>query len=134
MSQTLSDATESVLRDPLTLLLTGLGITFHPYEYLGGLFLALAGASLASVLNKDKDRRSFWLVMLSAFFVAHIAVLVVTSFWPGISVQLVMAAAGFGSRYAARLALRVFGLIEERGDKIADRIVDKVLPPDKGDP
>lgn len=122
---------EEVVRHPLNLVLAGLGITFAPHEYLGGLFLALAGASIASSMNRDQDRRGFWLVMLTAIFVSHLAAMAAEAIWPGVPFQLVMSIAGFGSRYLVKIALRAFGLIEERSDKIADRIVDRVLPDDK---
>lgn len=126
--KTVSDNAESVVRDPLALVLTGLGISFAPHEYIGGLFLALAGASIATAMNRDEDSRKFWLVMLTAVFVSHLVAMGAEYFWPKLPFQLVMALAGFGSRYVVRAALRVFGLLEERGDKLADAIVDKILP------
>lgn len=126
--------TESIARDWLTLLLTGLGISFLAHEYLGGLFLALAGASIAMHFDKDTDRRAFWAVMLVAFFVSHLAAIGAQTWRPEWSPQFVMAAAGFASRYATRTALRVLGLLEKRSDKIADHIVDRVFPADPNAP
>lgn len=131
VAQTVSDNAEAIVRDPLTLVLTGLGITFAPHEYLGGLLLALAGASIASAMNRDQDRRRFWLIMLTALFISHLAAMGAGSIWPTLPFQLVMALAGFGSRYLVKMMLRVFGILEERSDKIADRIVDRVFPDDK---
>lgn len=128
MKEVVLSQSESIARDWLSLLLTGLGITFLPHEYLGGLFLALAGASIAMHFDRETDRRAFWAVMLVAFFVSHIAAMAAQAWRPEWSPQFVMAAAGFASRYATRTALRVLGLLEKRGDKIADHIVDRVLP------
>lgn len=126
MKEAIVSQTEALARDWLTLLLTGLGISFLAHEYIGGLFLALAGASIAS--HFEKDRRAFWLVMLVAFFVSHVAAIAAHSWRPEWSPQLVMALTGFGSRFAVRLALRVMGLLEKKGDRIADGIVDRVFP------
>lgn len=128
MKEAIVSQTESIARDWLTLLLTGLGISFLAHEYVGGLFLALAGASIASHFDKETDRRAFWLVMLVAFFVSHLAAIAAQSWRPEWSPQVVMGIAGFASRYATRTALRVLGLLEKRGDKIADGIVDRVFP------
>jgi hypothetical protein len=127
ITHAISENAEAIVRDPLTLILTGLGISFAPHEYLGGLFLALAGASIASAMNRDQDRRRFWLIMLTALFISHLAAMGAEAIWPVLPFQLVMALAGFGSRYLVKMMLRVFGILEERSDKIADAIVDKVL-------
>jgi O-antigen/teichoic acid export membrane protein len=133
VTSAISDNAEAIVRDPLTLILTGLGISFAPHEYLGGLFLALAGASIASAMNRDQDRRRFWLVMLTAVFISHLAAMGAESIWPELPFQLVMALAGFGSRYLVKMMLRVFGILEERADKVADKIVARVLPDDRKD-
>jgi hypothetical protein len=132
MSGMIASTAESAARDWSTLLFTGLGITFLPHEYLGGLFLALAGASIARHFDKETDRRELWAVMLVAFFVSHLAALAAQVWAPTWPPQGVMAAAGFASRFATRTALRVLGLVEKRSDRIADRIVDRVLPPGQG--
>ncbi|SEN18706.1 hypothetical protein SAMN04488103_103317 [Gemmobacter aquatilis] len=122
-------------KDPLTLALAGLGITFAPYEWLGGLFLALAGAAFAMRSDPEQDRRELWLVMLGAFLASHIAALIWQR-WPGewwtmhAPVQAVMLATGFLSRRLTRFALRLAGLVEARGDVIAERVVERFLPPD----
>ena len=134
MKETVIAQTEGLARDWLTLLLTGLGISFLAHEYVGGLFLALAGASIASRFDQETDRKAFWLVMLVAFFVSHVAAIVAQAYAPTWSPQLVMASAGFASRYATRTALRVLGLLEKRSDKIADHIVDRVFPSDPNAP
>lgn len=131
ITHAVSENAEAVVRDPIALILTGLGISFAPHEYIGGLFLALAGASIASAMNRDQDRRRFWLIMLTAVFISHLAAMGAESIYPALPFQLVMSLAGFGSRYLVKMMLRVFGTLEERSDKIADRIVDRVLPDDE---
>lgn len=125
------ESVEDVIKQPLNLIFTGLGITFAPHAYLGGLFLALAGASIASSFNEKQDRKGFWIVMLTAIFVSHLAAMVAGNFWPSVAPQFVMAAAGFASRFIVKIAIRSLGIVEERSDKVADKIVDKFLPDDK---
>lgn len=121
------DQAESISRDWLTLALAGLGISFFPYAYVGGLFLALAGASLAVHFDKQTPRSHLFFTMLTAFFVAHIAVLMTQAWAPQWQPQLVMAGAGFASRYVARMAFRVIGRVEARGEEIADKITDRLI-------
>lgn len=128
ITQAVSENAEAIVRDPLTLVLTGLGISFAPHEYLGGLLLALAGASIASAMSREQDRRRFWLVMLTAIFISHLAAIGAESVWPSVPFQLVMALSGFGSQYLVKIMLRTFGLLEERSDKLADRIIDRIIP------
>lgn len=117
-------------RDWLTLALAGLGITFAPHEWIGGMFLALAGASYARHIEPEQDRRELWAVMVAAFIASHAAAIFVQRWYPGMPVQLVMLGAGFFSRRVTRWALRFAGLVEDRGDVIAGRVVDKFLPHD----
>ena len=131
----MKDALADQSKDWLTLLLAGLGFSLNPHEWLGGMFLALAGASLARHWQPERDRQELWAVMLAAFLVSHAAALAVQAWhfaWP---IQIVMLGAGFASRYATRFALRMIGRIETRTDTIADRVIDRVLPrnPDQKD-
>lgn len=129
------DAIADHAKDPLTLALAGLGVTFAPYEWIGGLFLALAGAAFAMRSDPEQDRRELWLVMLGAFLASHAAALI-WQHWPAewwtahAPVQAVMLVTGFLSRRLTRFALRLAGLVEARGDVIADRVVERFLPPD----
>lgn len=120
-------------KDWLTLALTGLGISFAAHEWIGGMFLALAGAAFAMRSDPEQDHRELWMVLLGAFLCAHIAAIMAHRWAPGIPVQAVMAVAGFFSRRLTRLALRMAGMIEDRGDRIADRLIDRVLPDDRED-
>lgn len=124
----IANQAEALSRDWMTLLLAGLGISFFPYAYIGGLFLALAGASLAMHFDRDTPRIHLFGVMMTAFFVSHIAALIAQAWAPSFQPQLVMAGAGFASRYVARIAIRMFGRVEKRSDVLADRITDRILP------
>lgn len=116
-------------RDWLTLFFAGLGVSFAPHEWIGGMFLALAGASLARHMEPEQDRRELWAVIVAAFMASHVAGMAAHAWVPAWPVQLPMMAAGFASRRATRIAMRVLGLIEARSDTIADRVIDRVLPP-----
>lgn len=121
-------AAEYVMKDWLGLLFAGLGITFAPHQWLGGMFLALAGASVARHFDPERDRRELWVVFLTAFVVSHLAAIIAHLWLPGWPVQLVMAASGFGSRRLARFASRFLDRIEARAADVADRGLDRILP------
>jgi hypothetical protein len=118
-------------KDFLTWFLLGLGVTFAAQAWVGGMFLAMAGATFAMKAQPERDKIELWAVLGGAFIVAHVAAMVTFHFWPEWPVQIVMASAGFFSRYIIRFALRVAGLIEGRADRIVDRAIDRVLPDDK---
>lgn len=124
-------ATEDVLKDWLSLLFAGLGITFAPHQWLGGMFLALAGASIARHIDPERDRRELWVVFLTAFVIAHLAAIMAQLWMPAWPVQLVMALSGFGSRRLARFASRFLDRIEARAGDVADRSLDRILPGSK---
>lgn len=127
----MQDHAISVARDWLTLALTGLGISFLPHEYLGGMFLSLAGASLASHWDKTENRKAFWVSMLTAFFVSHVAAMAAAIWLPALLPQLVMAATGLASSRLMSFAMKLFGVIESRSDKIADKLADRILQDDE---
>lgn len=137
------DATISVLKDWLSLFLLGMGITLAPYEYIGGMFLALAGAAISRAWEKDQNRRrgitveregnfQFILVVLTAFFVATLAASVVRTHFPSWNVQLIMALSGFASRRIVLFGMIFVDNIYNRSDKLADKIINKVFPDEEG--
>lgn len=127
--KTMNDAAADLAKDWLTLGLAGLGITFAPaHEYLGGLFLGLSGAGFAAHLAPEKARIELWAAMLGGFLVSHLAAIAAHVWLPALPIQLVMAAAGFGSRFVARFALRALGIIEGKADRVVDGVIDRVLP------
>lgn len=138
------EAIGTVLKDATSLILIGMGITFAPHVYFGGLFLALAGAAIARAWEKDQAEKAghplpkeggfrLFLVILTAFFVSTLVAIMVMHFWPNWSVQLVMAVSGFASRKVVVLALSVIESLSHKGDTIANRWIDKAFPPQKKD-
>ena len=134
MKETIVHNAEAIARDWLTLALFGLGVTFSPEQYIGGMILALAGASLATKLDSESKRLGIWGTLIAAFFISHLAVLVAHIFYASVSPQAVMAVSGFASRYIARFLLRFLQRVLTRSDAISDRIVDRVFPPDPNAP
>ncbi|WP_347139985.1 hypothetical protein [Paracoccus sp. SSK6] len=128
MKDTLVQNAEALARDWLSLLLIGLGITFSPGSYIGGMFLALAGASLATTLDSESRRLGIFGTLIAAFFISHVAVIVTIHFFHTWSPQLVMATSGFASRYIARFFLRLLQRIETRSDELSDRVIDRFAP------
>lgn len=131
----------SIMRDATSLILLGLGITFAPHVYFGGLFLALAGAAIARAWEKDhaakagqslprENNLKLTLVIVTAFFVSTLVGTTVHSIWPDWSVQLVMAASGFASRWLIILVLNTVISLSNKGDTVANRILNKILPGD----
>ena len=131
MEKKVKDVIADHVKDWTTLALAGLGISFAPYEWVGGMFLAVAGATFAMRSDPEQDSRELWLVILGAFLASHLAAMASHKFAPDFPVQVSMFLAGFFSRRITRFALRFAGLIEQRGDKIADRVIDKFI--DGGD-
>ncbi|RWR35006.1 hypothetical protein D2T29_00575 [Sinirhodobacter populi] len=115
------------MKDWLTLALTGLGISFAPHEWLGGMFLALAGAAFAMRTDPERDERELWLVFLGAFLASHLAAIGAHLWMPEFPKQVVMAITGFFSRRVTGIALSVGGAVERRSDRIADRLIDRTL-------
>ena len=129
----------SILRDATSLVLLGLGITFAPHIYLGGLFLALAGAAVARAWEKDQAARAghplprepnmkLTLVIITAFFISTLSAITVHYFWPKWSIQVVMAASGFASRWLVVLMINTLFSLSKKGDSLASRILNKILP------
>lgn len=130
----MKDVAADVAKDWLTLALAGLGITFAPaHEYFGGLFLGLAGASLAARLRPEKEPLELWAVMLMGFLGSHAAALATNLWLTAWTVQLPMLAGGFASRFATGFALRAMGLIEGKADRIVDGTLDRILPDKESD-
>lgn len=127
----MKDAAADHAKDWLTLALAGLGISFAPHEWIGGMFLALAAAAFAMRSDPEQDQRELWLVMLGAFLASHLAGMAAHWWLPAFPVQVAMAVAGFFSRRLTRMALRLAGMVEARSDRIADRLIDKALGPDR---
>ena len=129
----LKDVLADHAKDWTTLALAGLGISFAPYEWVGGMLLAIAGATFAMRSEPEQDQRELWLVILGAFLASHLAGIVSNRTFPGFPVQVAMFAAGFFSRRLTRFALKFAGMLEKKSDKIADRVIDTIMPGDDKD-
>lgn len=133
MEKRVKDIVADHAKDWTTLALAGLGISFAPYEWVGGILLAIAGATFAMRSEPEQDQRELWLVILGAFLASHLAGIVSNRTFPGFPVQVAMFAAGFFSRRLTRFALRFAGMLENKSDKIADRVIDTLMPGDDKD-
>lgn len=122
--------------DILSLVLVAFGISSTGVEFLGGLALGLAGAFAASrILAAGMVKNAKPLGILGAamtgLFVSILAAMFAEYFVPDMAIQLPMAVGGFLSSFIAPFALKVAAGISNRGDQIAGRAVDRVLPQDK---
>lgn len=123
----MKDVVADHAKDWLTLFFAGLGISFAPYEWIGGMFLALAGAAFAMRSDPERDQRELWLVLLGAFLASHLAAMASHAWYPQFPVQVTMCVTGFLSRRLTRFTLKFAGIIEDKGDKIADKVIDKFI-------
>lgn len=124
----MKDSAIVAFKDWVGLLLAGIGIGVPMHHFLGGLVLAIAGASFARAFSPEQDERELWVVFLGAAFMSIIAAMLAQIYLPDWPVQLIMAAAGFFSRYIARFTLRAAGMVEKRTDRIVDGAIEKLLP------
>jgi hypothetical protein len=122
---------KDAVTDPMVLTLTGLGISFAPHQYYGGLFLALAAAVVAAKINPGKDRREWWVTLLTAAVFATFTAELISAYRPDLAPQFPMLMAGFLSRIFASGLLAAAQRIERRASDVADRMIDRVLPPEK---
>ena len=130
MKQTIAKEATEVARDYVTLFLAGMGVTLAPYQYLGGLLLALAAASVMARHRNDPVK--IWLTVLTAFlFSTLVAIAWPDEGWFGVPTQLAMAISGFGSKWGVNIIAKFFDRVEFRTDNISDRIIDKIVPEDK---
>lgn len=123
-------------------LLLGLGISIHPYEYFGGMVMAIGGSILAWRVSDADNRKAFFRVVGTGVFVATVMAelhqVAVTKpdpnwFWQVamfLPVQLMMALSGFASGWFIRTILKVGGRLESQVETITDRIINKFLPGD----
>jgi len=134
VKETVMHNAEAIARDWITLALFGLGVTFSAEQYIGGMLLALAGASLATRIDSESRRLGIFGTLVAAFFISHLTVIGIHAFRPEWPLQVVMGLSGFASRYIARFFLRLLQRIETRSDSLSDRVIDRVFPPDPSAP
>jgi hypothetical protein len=113
----------------LGLLFAGLGVTFAPHEWIGGMFLALSAAAFA--MRRTDQAETLIKVLVGAFIASHVGAIVVHYYMPALPVQIVMAGIGFFSQPLMRMAFG-FGIkVESKTDVISEKLIDKVLPTEK---
>lgn len=130
MRQSVTDSATESAADWIAWAMLAAGVTFHPFQYAGGLFFAFACAMLARHWLPDRDRREVWVTLLAAFLVATIGA-EFYDWWfadPPLPIQMTMAALGFCSRVAVTLAMKLLMRTEARSGEIADRLIDGRLP------
>lgn len=121
-------------RDWFALLMAGLGLTLSGAEFVGGIVLAIAGGAIAAHFRhgslSGRERQAWWITILASALAGLVAGWAAPIWFPEWPPQSLMMAAGFASRFIVKIAIRTLGILEERADKVADRIVDRVLPDD----
>jgi len=127
MRDNLTEATKSVSG----FVLAGIGVQIPAHHYLGGLFMALAGAAFARAMVPEQDKREWWVVFLGAFVLATLTAILNDWYNPPLAAQAMMCLMGFGSRFVARATLAMFGMVETRADVLFDRVLDHFLPDKK---
>lgn len=101
------------------MILAGLGVTFSPHMYLGGLFLAFGAHFLFRAYSDDGSKVSRILGAVTTFILSTLFAIVSTKLAPEMPVQLAMALSGFFSVPLVRKLAR-------RSDEISDKAIDKV--------
>jgi hypothetical protein len=125
--------TSNPVLEVVALTLAGLGISYAPHVFLGGMFLALAGAFaaariLSAEMIKNAKPLSFWGTVSTGFFVSMIVALATDHWFHDFPVQFMMGVAGFVSSFVGPAILKIVARLSQRTDVIADRALDKVLP------
>lgn len=133
MTGNFQEAATNTVGDWFALLLAGLGITFAPYEYVGGIFFALSCAMITRHWFPEKDRREVWVTLVAAFIVATLGAELWAWRFPeaGVPLQMVMALLGFGSRVVVTISMKLLLRLETRSDEIADKLIDRAVPDDE---
>lgn len=127
----MKDTATEAARDWLALLFAGLGVSAIPYhQYLGGMFLAVAAASL--IARHRKDPRKLWFVMSASALLAHVTAMAWPHFNLEIPAQIGMVAVGASSSWLLNVIVKMGDRVESQADVIADKVIDRVLP-DKED-
>lgn len=124
----MGDFWADIAKDWVLLALAGLGVTFAPHDWVGGMFLGLAAAAFSMHVDPEQDRIELWVVLVGAFIVTNAAAIIASRMVPDVPVQLVMTATGLLSRNIARIILRMAGRVEDKSGVITDRIIDRAIP------
>lgn len=129
----MKESAADAFRDWIGLLLIAIGWNAPASAWFGGMLMGLGGASVARAWRKERDDMELWAVLGGGFFFSFMAGAAAIHFAPEIPVQMVMGLAGFFSRFGIKLALDVAEKMSGKGGRIADRVIDRVLPGDGKD-
>lgn len=115
-------------RDWVGLLLLAIGWNADIHAWVGGVIMAMGGASLARAWRPERDMTELWAVIGGAFFAAHLAGTACLWLAPEWPVQTVMALTGFFSRWVIKLLLDIAEKASGKGSVLVDRGIDHFLP------
>lgn len=115
-----------VSTDWMTQILIGLGVTASGQEYIGGLLLACAGATIA----RGERKKGWFTTLLTAVIVATVGIELLPLWFPELEAKIPVPAAmcvlGFVSRFLVTLALKILTRAEAAQDQLADIILGKI--------
>lgn len=115
-----------------TAIAAGLGLSMSGAEFLGGLFLALAGALFVNVIIErgvvtGLKPLGIGGTIVGGFFTAVIFSIAGHAMLPDVPPQAFMAAGGFTANIAGPFFLRNLRRLSRRDD-YGEKLIDKVLP------
>lgn len=128
----MKQATADAFRDWVGIVLLALGWNAPVGAFFGGMLMGMGGASVARAFSKERDDIELWRVLWGGFFFTFMAGALTSYFAPEWPVQAVMGVAGFVSRFGIKLSLDVAEKISGKGSRIADRVIDTVIPGEDG--
>jgi hypothetical protein len=123
MKQTImNNANEAALNWP-SMILVGLGVSFPLNQVLGGLFFALAAASIMA--GTRKEPRKVWVMLVSATVFAMVVAVVWSYYNFEFPLQLAMGLVGLLSGWVSKFIIKFMDRVEYRADDIADNVIEK---------
>lgn len=117
-----------VFPDWVVVLVASIGITYPAHHWMGGMLLAIAGASVAFKHDPERNTREVISTYITACVIAHIASIIVYWWLPDFMPQITMFITGMMSRRIVRFVFRLADNIESRSNTIAGRLINKILP------
>lgn len=107
-------------KDAVGIMLAGLGITFAPHMYFGGLFLALGGCLVTRQFSDVLRETPRSTALLTTLFLSTVTAGVSHSFSPDIPIQIGMAVTGM-------LSVPLAKRISSRSQEVVDSGIDKIV-------
>lgn len=122
VQESLTDIIAYYIRDPLTTLLLGLGITLSWSAFIGGLVLAMAGTALAFRRMKESERirtgTSFWSAMGGGLLVS----LGISIAWPHLPEFISAFPPQFGMLLGGYMSGQILTGVKRRAEKEIKRL------------